>query len=524
LGAQSTFTALTDYWGGTAPAGSRLYVGIDAGRRQHVVAGIVQERMENGSWERAGIHRIPTNGQGFRELIAWLQASGHAPAQVRIGCEPTGLWCAETVVAWLERNGYQVQWLQTWALHERRRLAIGKQTKTDALDARLIARLLYEREFHAQDRGFLKGGPRSTDALRLLVRSRLRLIEQRTRLRTQLTNVEDEAISKLFLPLEDIADPKVVVVAATSPKAGVGYIERFIDEHKALLEERAKAIAERKEKDPYLLLLTTARNMAFLKPGGALLRLRELLAPYSVTEAELCDDYWKLHDYYYLAKEPSQNFLMRKVFIHEGVAPDTSRMLIRRALDEETDFVGLGDDVTAACLDKAAKVRQILESGGSGAELTAQLAKVINVSTPDELARSLDQAPLAKADADDARPEFDQTALAAAQTVTVVGAKGLSADHVIVLGCDQLNLKWTSRNAFFVALTRARKSLTLMACMGGGGANSLHQFLRGLPDPHVTALYVKEGQQVQCQSISELQGRLGKMAYAKKMAKLSHKT
>src|SRR5579872_1467935 len=40
LGTQSTSAALTDYQGGTAPAGSRLYVGIDAGRRQHAVASI----------------------------------------------------------------------------------------------------------------------------------------------------------------------------------------------------------------------------------------------------------------------------------------------------------------------------------------------------------------------------------------------------------------------------------------------------------------------------------------------------
>ena len=197
LGAQSTFTALTENWGGTAPAGSHLYVGIDAGRRHHVVAAIVQERMENGSWERAGAHRIPTNGQGFRELIAWLQASGRAPSQVRIGCEPTGGWYAETVAAWLVRHGYEVSWLQNWAVHERRQLAIGKQTKTDALDARLIARLLYEREFHDQDKGFLSGGPRSTDALRLLVRNRVRLIEQRTRHRLQLTAIEDVLFPEL---------------------------------------------------------------------------------------------------------------------------------------------------------------------------------------------------------------------------------------------------------------------------------------------------------------------------------------
>lgn len=227
MGAQSTFTALTENWGGTAPAGSRLYVGIDAGRRHHVVAAIVQERMENGSWERAGAHHIPTNGQGFRELIVWLQASGHLPSQVRIGCEPTGGWYAETVAAWLERHGYEVSWLQNWAVHERRLLAIGKQTKTDALDARLIARLLYEREFHAQNKGFLNGGPRSTDALRLLVRNRVRLIEQRTRHRLQLTAIEDVLFPELKdffrssisssavrLLLEAFATPRAVATAA----------------------------------------------------------------------------------------------------------------------------------------------------------------------------------------------------------------------------------------------------------------------------------------------------------------------
>jgi transposase len=196
LGAQSTFKALTENRGGTAPAGS-LYVGIDAGRRHHVVAAIVQERMENGSWERAGAHRISTNGQGFRELLAWLQDSGHPPSRVRIGCEPTGGWYAETVAAWLARHGYEIWWLQNWAVHERRQLAIGKQTKTDALDARLIARLLYEREFHGQDKGFLNGGPRSIDALRLLVRNRVRLIEQRTRHRLQLTAIEDVLFPEL---------------------------------------------------------------------------------------------------------------------------------------------------------------------------------------------------------------------------------------------------------------------------------------------------------------------------------------
>src|SRR6266542_4791776 len=86
--------ALTENSGGTEPAGVPLYIGIDAGRRHHVVVGIGQERMENGSWERASARRVPSNGAGFSEMLKWLQAFGASPDEVRNGCEPTGGGCA----------------------------------------------------------------------------------------------------------------------------------------------------------------------------------------------------------------------------------------------------------------------------------------------------------------------------------------------------------------------------------------------------------------------------------------------
>jgi len=193
MGAQSTVAALTETRGGTAPTGHRLYVGIDAGRRHHVVAAIPTERMENGSWERAGIHRTPTTSRGFRELTDWFRSLGSAGGQIAGGCEPTGGWYAQTVAAWLERHGYEISWLQNFAIHERRQLLIGKQTKTDALDARLIARLLYERDAFGLRKGFLHHPPRSTDALRMLVRNRHQLVEQRTRYRLQLTAIVDRS-------------------------------------------------------------------------------------------------------------------------------------------------------------------------------------------------------------------------------------------------------------------------------------------------------------------------------------------
>ena len=210
MGARSTAAALTETRGGPLPAGHQLYVGVDVGRRQHVVAAIAKDRMENGSWERAGVHRIPTTSAGFRELTEWLSSLGFSQDQVAVACEPTGGWYARTVAAWLERHGYEVSWLQNSALHERRELLIGKQTKTDALDARLLARLLYERECFGLRRGFLHQPPRTTDALRMLVRNRHRLVEQRTRYRLQLTTIVDV----LFPELKDFFTTSVTGLAA----------------------------------------------------------------------------------------------------------------------------------------------------------------------------------------------------------------------------------------------------------------------------------------------------------------------
>lgn len=202
MGAQSTDSTLTENGGGPDLAGTQLYVGIDVGRHGHVVAAITRQRMADGSWENVAPRRFATSADGYRELIEWLAQSGLGPSQVKIGIEPTGGWYARTVVGWLERHGHEVDWCQNWAVHERRQLAIGKQAKTDALDARLIARLLYERECLGLMRGFLRRPPRPTEGLRMLLRNRLGLVGLHTRYRNQLTMVEDVLFPELkeFFP------------------------------------------------------------------------------------------------------------------------------------------------------------------------------------------------------------------------------------------------------------------------------------------------------------------------------------
>jgi superfamily I DNA/RNA helicase len=128
-------------------------------------------------------------------------------------------------------------------------------------------------------------------------------------------------------------------------------------------------------------------------------------------------------------------------------------------------------------------------------------------------------------DADAATADLPQrTVVSAVDVRTIFEAKGLSAEHVIVLGCDDENLKRTSRSAFFVALTRARDSLTLLACMQGGGPTALHQFICSLPDDHTDAVYARAESVQPFATIAELQEHLAKVDYWRAKQKTTSKS
>jgi len=66
-----------------------------------MAAAIPKARMDEESWQRAGVRRFPTSAAGFAELTAWLESFGVNRTAVVVGCEPTGGWYARTVVNWL---------------------------------------------------------------------------------------------------------------------------------------------------------------------------------------------------------------------------------------------------------------------------------------------------------------------------------------------------------------------------------------------------------------------------------------
>ena len=237
-------------------------------------------------------------------------------------------------------------------------------------------------------------------------------------------------------------------------------------------------------KDAFLLILTPAREMNFMKPGDARDRLlQDRISEYASPAESLDLSYWKMLDYYYAGLRPTQNFALRKVLEHETRDHPTIVSLLVAAMNDGKRLCEIDHPLVVAVLEKCAVIRALLERELSVDETASAIAALGGFGDAALLARALTLRPVGRdPEPDEEGAEFEQkTAVAAVDLMTIVGAKGLSADHVIVLGCDEVNFTWISRNAFFVAMTRARISLTLMACLGGGGATSLHEFLSALP-------------------------------------------
>jgi superfamily I DNA/RNA helicase len=119
-------------------------------------------------------------------------------------------------------------------------------------------------------------------------------------------------------------------------------------------------------------------------------------------------------------------------------------------------------------------------------EKAARCAELVEVSDPAQLALELDADPmLSTSVADEGETPIEKGGgTSAVELLTIVGAKGLSAKHVIVVGRDDVNMAHTTPLAFYVALTRARESLHLITAAKAGGAKAAHPFLLDLPEEY----------------------------------------
>jgi hypothetical protein len=295
------------------------------------------------------------------------------------------------------------------------------------------------------------------------------------------------AIPKIYLPLvEDSNAAKVRIVGTAAPTSAVDYIADFIDEHRSELDDYRAKMEVGEETDPYLLILTPAKDLSFFKSGGVAIRLRQLVAEWSTVQNRPSPDYWRTAAYASVGWSDSNNFALRKVLYYEGVSRTTVHVLLDAALTTDKRLIDVLDRSYDLLRTKATEVAVICgEQNRSPEEKAAALAGLLPIAEPDRLARDLQHHPLDlfRAVAGDEADEVIETAgaMAPVELLSLVGSKGLSAQHVIVIGCDDLHLQRVSRLTFFVALTRARESLHLITCLKAGGSKGPHSYLLELP-------------------------------------------
>src|SRR3989344_2605356 len=341
-------------------------------------------------------------------------------------------------------------------------------------------------------------------------------------------NREAECIEKIYLPIKTTDDkPKVQIIACATAPTAVDYIEKFVVDNKTAIDERKAKLAEGEEKDAFLLILTPAKEVNFY--GESREKIASIAAEYQAENRYFSEDYYKILSYYSLANNSQNNFTFRKVLHYENVAEARVHELIESAMQNNQNFCDLESEETKNVLQKCNEIKVILEAGGQTIEQKVEsITRHIAVADQNRLKEDIERKSINQEEVTEIEHQEEEEAeleeievrkMGAVELMTIVGSKGLSADHVIIIGFDNVNMSWITKNAFYVAMTRARKSLHILTALKSGGARQANNFLDQLPDDHTEYSSYKKSNHTK----SVLQGKQGFKNYLNNLNSMSQR-
>jgi superfamily I DNA/RNA helicase len=297
---------------------------------------------------------------------------------------------------------------------------------------------------------------------------------------------DEETIEKIYLPIKsDDTVKKVQTIACSHPSSAVGYVEKFVSKMKDNIDQRVQELENGDSKEAFLLILTPSSRMNYL--GKYKDRLDSIISQYQAKNRLFSDDHYKILSYHSIAIKPKNNFTFRKILFHEGVGEERVHELILSAIQENQDLCDLDCDEITNVLLKCDKINEALKLDGDMDEkVINDIAQEIQISDKSVLVEFFNQYSGEQSDEEQAELEaMEIKQMNAIELMSIVRSKGLSADHVIVMGFDNVNMNYLTKNAFYVALTRARNSLHLVTSLKSGGATDVHPFFHQLPEEHL---------------------------------------
>jgi len=279
-----------------------------------------------------------------------------------------------------------------------------------------------------------------------------------------------------------------------------------LENNKVEIEDRREKLLTGEAKDAFLLILTPQKSLKFFGKEAPI-ALLDAISVYRPEDRSLTEDYYKLLAYYSLACFPTDNFTFRKILYYESVDEAETHITIASAIEKGVNLCDFGSALTGAILDKCAKVREILESGAETKAIVKSIEEHVSINNPIGLIRNIESNSIVKGDEvslvlqDDEKAELETleiTTMGAVELMSIVGAKGLSADHVILVGFDNVNMNYITPNAFYVAITRPRRSLHLLTALRSGGSTMSSDYLNSLPPENIDLRkYTKTGKKTE---------------------------
>lgn len=298
-------------------------------------------------------------------------------------------------------------------------------------------------------------------------------------------NRDDNSIDKIYLPLYTSPEnPKVRIVGVSQPVSAVDYIDKLLAHHKDAYDEYVAKMRTGEETDPFLLILTPEKKCAFYQLHKADEKLLKLVEQHSVVADSHSPDYFRIAGYYAAANDDANNFYVRRVLDYEGLDLDEIHDLVAEAMRTGRPLADLVRSAHPDIPDRWEEVRALLRSALEPVPMATALHSFLVVRDVVQLAAELAEDPIG-GQHDEGEPEPIETAgtLEPVALMTMVGSKGLSAQHVVIIGCEDVNMRHTTPLTFFVALTRARRSLHLIVS-GKARGNCAHPFVLELPQEH----------------------------------------
>ena len=129
---------------------TRLYVGVDVHKEKHVVALIPAPLLPNrvDNWEEVKLLTITNNIDSYNRLNEVISSYISAPDEAAIAIDYTGGHYSEPLVYFLVGKGYRIYFLEPKAVKAVRERILDQESKSDVIDAKGAAYLLYLRDLH----------------------------------------------------------------------------------------------------------------------------------------------------------------------------------------------------------------------------------------------------------------------------------------------------------------------------------------------------------------------------------------